>query len=51
MIDQVEDLLMVISDEYSNKHLMYSVLELLLVRLLPELNEKGAQELWDERLS
>ncbi len=39
------------SDAYCNKHLMYSCLELVLVRLMPELAERGVQELWDERLS
>lgn len=50
MVDEVEQLLMVLSDEYCNKHLLYSVLELILVRLMPELTEKGVEELWDERL-
>lgn len=50
MIDGVEDMLMVVSDEYCNKHLMYSILELILVRLMPELSERGVVELWDERL-
>jgi len=51
MIDQVEGILSVLDDEYCNKHLLYSVLELTLVRLLPEISEKGVEELWDERLS
>ncbi|KAM3505349.1 hypothetical protein MY10362_002998 [Beauveria mimosiformis] len=50
MIDGMEHLLMVLNDEYCNKHLMYSVLELILVRLMPELSEKGVCELWEERL-
>ena len=50
MIDQIEELLMVVSDEYCNKHLLYGVLELVLVRLMPELSEKGVKDLWDERL-
>lgn len=50
MVDDMEGLLMVLDDEYCNKHLMYSVLELVLVRLLPELSDKGVVELWDERL-
>ncbi|OTB08041.1 hypothetical protein M426DRAFT_218493 [Hypoxylon sp. CI-4A] len=39
------------SDPYCNKHLIYGVLELILVRLMPELTEKGVIELWEERLS
>jgi hypothetical protein len=50
MIDEVEGLLMILSDEYCNKHLMYGVLELVLVRLMPELAEKGVVELLEERL-
>lgn len=50
LVDEMENLLMVLSDEYCNKHLMYGVLELVLVRLMPELSEKGVTELWDERL-
>ena len=41
----------VFSDPYCNKHLMYGALELILVRLVPELAEKGVVELWEERLS
>lgn len=50
MVDDMEGLLMVLNDEYCNKHLMYGVLELILVRLMPELSEKGVGELWEERL-
>ncbi|EGX97126.1 PXA domain protein [Cordyceps militaris CM01] len=50
MVDGMEDLVRVLDDEYCNKHLMYSVLELILVRLMPELSEKGVGELWEERL-
>jgi len=38
-------------DAYFNRHLLYGVMELLLVRLMPELAEKGVRELWEERLS
>lgn len=50
MVDEVEGLLMIFSDEYCNKHLVYGALELILVRLMPELSEKGVEELLDERL-
>ncbi|KAM3453501.1 hypothetical protein MY3296_003732 [Beauveria thailandica] len=50
MVDGMAHLLMVLNDEYCNKHLMYSVLELILVRLMPELSERGVCELWEERL-
>ncbi|KAF7549584.1 hypothetical protein G7046_g8306 [Stylonectria norvegica] len=50
LVDELESLLVVLGDEYCNKHLMYGVLELVLVRLMPELSEKGVVELWEERL-
>ncbi|KAJ2992848.1 hypothetical protein NUW58_g2029 [Xylaria curta] len=40
----------IFSDAYFNKHLIYAILELVLVRLVPELAEKGVGELWEERL-
>jgi hypothetical protein len=40
----------VFSDAYCNKHLVYGMLELVLVRLLPELTEKGVLQLWEERI-
>lgn len=49
-IDEIEGLISVLDDEYCNKHLMYSALELILVRLLPELQEHGVEELWQMRI-
>lgn len=40
----------VFSDPYCNKHLLYSILELILVRLMPELTERGVVDLLEERL-
>ncbi|KAK1722356.1 uncharacterized protein BDZ83DRAFT_783977, partial [Colletotrichum acutatum] len=52
MLFEIEEgILDIFSDEYCNKHLVYSILELILVRLMPELAEKGVVELWEERLS
>lgn len=50
LVDELEHLLLVFDDAYCNKHLIYSLLELVLVRLMPELSEKGVAELWEERL-
>lgn len=47
---QLEDVLDLFGDEYCNKHLMYGVLELVLVRLMPELSERRVGELMAERL-
>lgn len=52
ILSEIEtDILDVFSDAYCNKHLVYGILELILVRLMPELTEKGVIELWEERLS
>ncbi|KAM0278083.1 hypothetical protein ACHAQH_005374 [Verticillium albo-atrum] len=52
VLNEIEEgVLDVFSDEYCNRHLMYGILELILVRLMPELAEKGVAELWEERLS
>jgi len=52
ILEEIErGILDVFGDAYSNKHLVYGIVELILVRILPELAEKGATELWAERLS
>lgn len=48
--DDVEVELDVWGDEYLNKHVAYAVLELIVVRVLPELAEKRVEELMKERL-
>jgi hypothetical protein len=48
---EVEGVLDVFGDPYCNRHLLYGVVELLIVRLMPELAEKGVIELSEERLS
>lgn len=48
--DEVEEALDIFSDVYMNKHLIYGAVEVLLVRLLPELAERGVGELMGERL-
>ena len=51
ILDEIErGILDVFSDAYCNKHLVYGILELVLVRLLPELAERGVLELWGERI-
>lgn len=52
ILSEIESsILDIFSDPYCNKHLVYGMLELVLVRLMPELAEKGIIELWEERLS
>lgn len=49
MLRQVEDILDVFGDVYCNKHLVYNILELVVVRLVPELGESTPSELLSER--
>ena len=49
-VSAVEELLDLFGDEYCNKHIMYGVIELVLVRLMPELSERRPGELMAERL-
>jgi hypothetical protein len=50
-VREVEEVLDTFGDSYCNKHLLYGVVELIIVRLIPELAEKGVEELLEERLS
>lgn len=43
------DLLDPFSDAYCNRHLIFSIIETVLVRLLPELSERPITELMEER--
>ncbi|KAH7049226.1 PXA domain-containing protein [Macrophomina phaseolina] len=47
---QVERLLDVLGDPYLNKHLVFGIVELVVVRLLPEMGEMGVEDLIGERL-
>ena len=50
-VREVEEVLNTFGDSYCNKHFLYGVVELIIVRLIPELAEKGVEELLEERLS
>lgn len=43
------DLLDPFSDAYCNKHLVYAIIELVLIRLIPELSEQSINSLMEER--
>lgn len=43
------DILDLFSDEYCNKHLVYSIIETVLIKLLPEISEQGVSEMMAER--
>ncbi|PVH96244.1 hypothetical protein DM02DRAFT_644898 [Periconia macrospinosa] len=47
---QVEELLDCLDDAYLNKHLIFGIVELIVLRLVPELGEMGVQELMEDRL-
>ena len=49
-VEEVEGELDVWGDGYLNRHLGYAVLELIVVRVLPELGERQVEELLKERL-
>ena len=49
-VREVEGELDAWEDEYLNKHLGYAILELIVVRVLPELGEQRVEELLKERL-
>ncbi|KAF6838043.1 pxa domain-containing protein [Colletotrichum plurivorum] len=52
LLSEIElGILDVFSDEYCNRHLVYGILELILVRLMPELTDKTVAELLEERLN
>jgi hypothetical protein len=50
-IGEVEGVLDCFGDNYANKHLVYGLIEVIIVRLMPELGEKGVGELMAERFS
>jgi len=49
-LQQIEILLDCLDDTYLNKHLIFQIVELIVVRLVPELGEREVQELMEERL-
>lgn len=50
-LKDVDDVLNVFSDTYANKHLVFGIIELVIVRLVPEMAEKGVEELLKERIN
>lgn len=50
LLEAIEtDLLDLLADEYCNKHLVYSIIETVLARLLPELAERSVEDLMEDR--
>lgn len=49
-VREVEELLDVFADPYLNRHLLYALVDLVVVRVLPEMAERGVGELRGERV-
>lgn len=50
LLEAIEsDLLDPFSDAYCNKHLIYAIVELVLIKLIPELSEQSVSNLMEER--
>jgi hypothetical protein len=49
-IVEIEDILDCFSNKQMNKHLVYGIIELILLRLIPELGEKTPKELLVDRI-
>ncbi|KAJ6036548.1 hypothetical protein N7540_000827 [Penicillium herquei] len=50
LLEMIEtDLLDILADEYCNKHLIYSILETVLAKVLPELAERSVADLMEDR--
>ncbi|KAI8941112.1 hypothetical protein NX059_002350 [Plenodomus lindquistii] len=50
-LHHIEEFLSSFEDAYLNKHLIYQIIELFVVRLAPELGIQGVHELFEERIS
>ncbi|KAF2854036.1 hypothetical protein T440DRAFT_465057 [Plenodomus tracheiphilus IPT5] len=50
-LQHIEEFLDSFEDVYLNKHLIYQLVELIVLRLAPELGLRGVQELFEERMS
>ncbi|KAH7392035.1 PXA domain-containing protein [Phaeosphaeria sp. MPI-PUGE-AT-0046c] len=46
---EVKEILDCLEDSYLNKHLIFQIVELIILRLVPELGEQGVSELMEER--
>ena len=49
ILTEIEEILDVFGDSYMNKHFLYSILELIVLRLVPEILDKTPSELLAER--
>jgi hypothetical protein len=47
----MEELLGCLDDTYLNKHLIFQIVELIVLRLVPELGQQGVRDLMEERMA
>jgi hypothetical protein len=47
---QIEEILECLEDTYLNKHLIFQILELIVLRLAPEMEQQGVRDLMEERI-
>jgi hypothetical protein len=45
----IEEILSALDDSYLNKHLVFQIVELIILRLVPELGEHGVRDLMEQR--
>lgn len=50
VLEEVADMLDVLGDAYMNKHLVFGIVELVVVRVFPEVGARGVEALMKERL-
>lgn len=49
-VAQVEETLSIFGDSYCNKHLVFGIIDWVVMRLVPEMEERGVGELLEERI-
>ena len=50
MLEELEELLDTFGDAYMNRHLVFVIVELVVLRMVPEMGERGVRELLEERV-
>ncbi|KAI4630219.1 hypothetical protein J4E80_001152 [Alternaria sp. BMP 0032] len=50
-VRQIANTLDCLDDAYLNKHLVFQIVDLIVLRLFPELGEQGVKDLLEERIS
>jgi hypothetical protein len=48
-LSHIEEVLSSLEDSYLNKHLIFQIVELIILRLVPELGMRGVRDLMEDR--